>query len=422
LKPPLIVQFGAGAVGRGLVGQLFSAAGWRVVFVDADNDLVRLINEKGCYRILVKDEPATEMLVENVRAVASGSEEVPQLLAEADLASTAVGPGALEKACKTIAPGLVVRRSRTPRSLDILICENVRRAVPLVRGYLAPHLPKDFPISELVGIVQAAVGKMSAPLSDQARREDPLQIRTEAFNTLIVDRRAFLGPIPSVEGLEAVENFEAQADRKLFIHNMGHSLAAYVGYLCYPHRRYVWQVMEDDNIRHATERAMNEAGSSLLSEYPGVFSDADQHAHISDLLRRFSNRRLPDTLHRVGRDIKRKLGPGERFMGALRLCLEHRVEPRYTTLGIACALLFTAADEEGKLYRADQEWFCRAAALAPRQAASELCGLDHSSAEDSAILDKIEKAAAFLSSSKGAGSHWLRIFDQGGFEAFTPLA
>lgn len=422
MNPPLIVQFGAGAVGRGFVAQLFSAAGWTVVFVDADHELVRRINEKGRYRILVKDEPAREIVVRNVRAVNSDSEEALLLLSEADLASTAVGPGALEKACKTIASGLVIRRNRAARPLDILICENVRRAVPLVRSYLAPHLPKDFPTDELVGIVQAAVGKMSAPLSDQARLEDPLQIWTEAFNTLIVDRRAFLGPIPNIGGVEAVENFEAHADRKLFIHNLGHSFAAYVGYLCHPDRRYIWQAMQDDDIRAATESAMNEAGQALLEEYPGVFSVEDQRAHISDLLRRFSNRHLPDTLHRVGRDIRRKLAADDRFTGALRLCLKHGIEPRYTILGMACALLFRARDEEGKLYRPDEGWLEDAAALTPRQAISELSGLDESSPQDRAILNQIDKAAAFLGSATGAGSRWLRAFDQRGFEALEPTS
>jgi mannitol-1-phosphate 5-dehydrogenase len=418
VNPPLIVQFGAGAVGRGFVAQLFSAAGWRVVFVDALHDLVRRINEKGRYRILVKDDPAEEILVENVRAVPSDSEEVARLLVEADLASTAVGPGALENVCKAMASGLLARWRQAARPLDILICENVRRAIPLVKRYLAPHLPEDFPTDESAGIVQAAVGKMSAPLTDEARREDPLQIWTEAFNTLIVDRRAFLGPIPNIEGIEAVDNFEAHADRKLFIHNMGHSFAAYVGYLCHPDRRYIWQVMQDAEIRAAAESAMNESGRALLEEYPGVFSVEDQRAHISDLLRRFSNRHLPDTLHRVGRDIGRKLAPDDRFVGALRLCLKHGVEARYTILGIACALFFRAPDEEGKLYRPDEDLLRQTAALTPRQAAADLCGLDESDTPDSSILDLIERAAAFLTARRGANSAWLHAFNQRGFEAF----
>ena len=42
---PQLLHFGAGNIGRSLVGQLFSKAGYDVVFVDADRRIVDALNE-----------------------------------------------------------------------------------------------------------------------------------------------------------------------------------------------------------------------------------------------------------------------------------------------------------------------------------------------------------------------------------------
>ena len=44
--------------------------------------------------------------------------------------------------------------------------------------------------------------------------------------------------------------------------------------------------------------------------------------HIEDLLKRFGNKNLGDTIFRVGHDLERKLGKDDRFMGIVRLAQE----------------------------------------------------------------------------------------------------
>ncbi|HPP75292.1 MAG TPA: mannitol-1-phosphate 5-dehydrogenase, partial [Armatimonadota bacterium] len=47
------VQFGAGNIGRGFIGQLFHESGYEVVFVDVVPDVVRLLNEQRCYTLRI---------------------------------------------------------------------------------------------------------------------------------------------------------------------------------------------------------------------------------------------------------------------------------------------------------------------------------------------------------------------------------
>ncbi len=42
------VQFGAGNIGRGFMGQLLFESGYKTVFVEAKNELVEQLNERKC--------------------------------------------------------------------------------------------------------------------------------------------------------------------------------------------------------------------------------------------------------------------------------------------------------------------------------------------------------------------------------------
>lgn len=47
------VQFGAGNIGRGFLGQLFSQSGFETVFVETRDDLIFLINKRKQYKLII---------------------------------------------------------------------------------------------------------------------------------------------------------------------------------------------------------------------------------------------------------------------------------------------------------------------------------------------------------------------------------
>jgi len=106
-----VVIFGAGNVGRGFLGQLFSVSGYEVIFVDIDEPLIAALNERRSYTIrLVDNEQTKEVVVSPVRALhAEETEAVAQALAEASLAATAVGVRALPHIAPLVATGIVRR-------------------------------------------------------------------------------------------------------------------------------------------------------------------------------------------------------------------------------------------------------------------------------------------------------------------------
>jgi mannitol-1-phosphate 5-dehydrogenase len=99
---------------------------------------------------------------------------------------------------------------------------------------------------------------------------------------------------------------------------------------------------------------MWESGDALLKEYPLEFDRASTQAHIEDLLRRFQNEALGDSIYRVGRDLYRKLGPDDRLIGSIYLCRRNGVIPKRIALATACAFFFNAVDAEGNMLESDR--------------------------------------------------------------------
>lgn len=350
-KKNRIVAFGAGNIGRSLVGQLFAAAGWEVVFVEARRDVVDSLNTHRRYLVRVKDTTSEDIWVEGVRALhSSEGEAIAREIADVDCIATAVGPAALPHIFENLARGL--RRRKAP--VSIIMCENLRGAARVAREGCRAYLPVDFNINAVAGFVETSIGKMVPIMPEEVRKRDVLEVWAERYNKIVADADAFVGAQIDVPGIEKHHHFAAHVDRKLFIHNLGHATCAYHGFLA--GSTFVWEAMEVAEIERATRSAMWESGNMLVARYPQVFTQDNQREHIEDLLSRFTNRALGDTIYRVGRDLLRKLGPNDRFVPAMRLDLEHSVEPVETVRGFAAGLRFKGTDENGKMHPADVEF------------------------------------------------------------------
>lgn len=356
-----LVHFGAGSIGRSFIGQIFARSGWEVVFIDVDQKIIDELNKRHRYSVIVKGKGEGTIEVENVRGVlASDQEEVVNEVAKADLLSTAVGQMALPHIMKHIALGILKGQALFPgRPLDIIICENMRNAARYFTEALqreisrCGNIPAHFSLKDQIGFVETSIGKMVPIMSERDRQKDPLLVYAEAYNTLIVDKLAFKGNIPEVPQLDPKHNMKAYVDRKLYIHNLGHAVLGYTSYVFNSDYSYVWEAAFDKRLSGVTELAMWEAGKALMAEYPDEFDNRNIGNHINDLIERFKNRALGDTIYRAGRDLYRKLGPDDRLIGGVQLCVKHDVFPKNISLGVASALFFKAQDENGNMFEKD---------------------------------------------------------------------
>jgi len=382
------VHFGAGNIGRALAGPIFSRAGYEVVFVDAVPEIVAALRQRKAYRVVVKDTlpPGTpdSFEVTGVDGIAvQDAEAVKAAVARADLIGTAVGAAHLPGVLAAIASGLPLRNGRP---VSLLFCENLHGLSAMARETLARHLPPGFPLAERAGLVETSIGKMVPLMPLEVRRRDPLEVWGEAYNAIIADRNGFVGSVPDgVEGLQLKSCFSAYVERKLYIHNLGHATCACHGFL--RGHALICDAVADEAVRTETRSVMMASARALTRRYPSEFNEENLTAHVDDLLRRFGNRLLGDTVFRVGRDLPRKLAPGDRFIGGLRLVQAEGSDAAPVCRAIAAALRFAATDEAGQPFAADVAFRERVAREGAGAVLRAHCGLDPEG--DSALLRAI---------------------------------
>lgn len=350
-----MVIFGAGKIGRSFIGQLFALSGYEVVFVDVARPIIKALNERRSYDVVIKGEREEVIKVPNVRGIlATEGGQVAREISTADILASCVDNNALPHIIPLIAGGLKMRYKNDPGlALDIIIAVNMRNASEYFYRELKKEMGKDYPLKRLVGLVETSIGKMVPIMTEKEMGKDILRIFAEPYNNLILDENAFKNPIPGVDGLSPKKNMKAWVDRKLYIHNLGHAAIAYLGYLHHPGFVYVWEAFAVEELYRKTREVMMQSAAILLKEYPGDFTEKGLTRHVDNLIKRMGNKALGDTIYRIGRDIIRKLGPEDRLIGAVNMGLKHGMDIDRILYTAVCGFYFRASDENGNMYERD---------------------------------------------------------------------
>ena len=372
-----LVLFGAGKIGRSFIGQLFSRGGYEVVFIDIYKPVIDELNLRHNYNVVIKGNVESVINIQNVRGVFAGDVvKVTEEIASARIIAVSVGLNGLKYTIQLIAKGLIKRFENTEASpLDIIIAENLRNAAEFMSLQLQEHLPEGYPLEERVGLIETSIGKMVPIMLKNDMEADVLQVFAESYNTLILDKLAFKNPIPLIEGLAPKKNMKAWVDRKLFIHNLGHATSAYLGFLAHPSCNYLYEVLSDYQLKEKVRNTMIQAANILLMKYPDEFTLESLTEHVDDLLIRFQNKTLGDTLFRVGCDLQRKLGAEDRIAGAIHLAREFKLPYDLILRSLVAGCHFKATDESGRTLQSDRE-FMAIYAKGIKTVLTFVCGLD----------------------------------------------
>ena len=327
------VVIGAGRIGCGLVAEMLRASDHEVVFVTRSRILSDHFNRVGGYSLRLLDgTDARDVEVDGVRSVCvTDTDRVVGELAGAELVVTCLRPHSLPRVAPLIADALRC----TAGHVNVLTLENSFDAGAVLRAMVASYLPSDWPLDThgFSGALAARV--VSRRLGDPAT-DEPLTFVADPPAGCVVDRGALRGALPEVEGIVATDHFGAAVRQKLYTFSAGHAVTAYLGFL--KGYRYVHTAIRDTEIRAAVTGAMMEGKEGLRSRYgTGVVEVESDPIRI---LARFDNAALDDSILRVGRDPRRKLGPMDRLVGAAMLAEEAGFSPEQLALAAAAALCF----------------------------------------------------------------------------------
>ena len=316
------------------------------------------------------------------------TDKVAEELSTCDIAAISVGQKGLPQVIATVAKGLILRQKKYGRKpLDIILAENMHNADQYVRDILYGIMGNDYPVDDLVGLIETSIGKMVPIMPREEQEKDLLLVYAEPYNTLILDKKAFKNPIPDVKGLAPKENMKAWVDRKSHIHNFGHAAAAYAGYKADPSVQYLSDILKIPSVKKFTRSAMLQNARILIRKYPGEFTIGGLTDHIDDLLIRFENRALGDTVFRVGCDLKRKLHRNDRILGPLINGIQTRSRVDKIVLTFVHGLRFGAKDENGNMFPDDKEFSKALSENGLTYVLTNVCGL--SLTEDRKIITLI---------------------------------
>ncbi len=335
------VIYGSGNIGRGFIGQLFHMSGYETTFIDINKAVIDRMNADGRYPIYITDgERYKEYIVTDVRGVNGGdTDAVAEAVADAEIMATAVGVNALRFIAAPVARGIARRMEKgSGAPLNMIVCENMIDVDKYLSELIKAELLEDEKayFDKNVALIEPSIGRMVPATPADIAEKEPLAICVEPYCELPVDREAFKGEIPEIVNMCPFSPFEFHIRRKLFMHNMSHALTAYLGNL--KGYTYIWEASGDTEIREVALQALGEVSFAMSREY-GV-KESELLAFGRELMERYDNKLLGDTVFRVGRDTKRKLSANDRFVGAIRLCEKHGIMPRSILLGLAAGLHF----------------------------------------------------------------------------------
>lgn len=371
------IQFGAGNIGRGFIGALLSKAGYHVVFADVNTEIINKINSDKKYTIHVMDTICSEEEISNISGVISTSDEIYKEIVEAEIITTAVGPVVLPRIAPTIAKGIALRKEKGIKTyLNVIACENAIKASSQLEEEVKKYLNEEEIeyLKEFVGFPNCSVDRIVPPV----KSENILDVVVENYYEWNVEKSAFKGEIPKIEGMNLVDNLMAYIERKLFTLNTGHAITAYLGYL----KGYetIEESIKDEVIYGFVKNAMIESGKGLIAKYN--FDEEAHYKYIDKIIDRFKNPYLKDDVARVGREPLRKLNENDRLIKPLITARGFNINTDNLLLGVGAALHYDNKEDSQSVQL--QSLINEKGIKASLAEISKISG-------DTDVLDKIEK-------------------------------
>lgn len=356
-------------LGRGFVACFLHNSGYEVVFADVMDGLIDRINANPSYKVIeVGSEGTTENTITNYRAINSKTheEDLIEEIRTADVVTCSVGPNILKFIAPVIAKGIDRRSNGEP--LHVIACENAIGATDT----LAEHIKdaRNTPAERLEDHHLRARYANSA-IDRIVPAQDPdagLDVTLEKFFEWVVDKTPFedVG-IPSIEGINWVDNLAPFIERKLFTVNTGHATAAYHGYN--RRKRTVYDALQDKQILAEVRGALNETKNLIVSKHE-IDEDA-QTAYVEKIIKRIGNPHLEDAVERVGRAPMRKLSRKERFIGPAAELAENDQSIKYLLDAIEMTFRFQNVEEDEE----SKELAKIMAENGPEDVVTKVCGI-----------------------------------------------
>lgn len=358
----IAVHFGAGNIGRGFIGQLLSEAGYKIIFLDVNSEVVEELKKADSYEVIETGLGAKTHKISNFTALNSNTEfeKAVEVIASADLLTTSVGPNALKFLAPLVVAGLKARTSSKP--LVVMACENAIRATDIFRAEIAAV---DSSVLERAVYANTAVDRIVPPQKESLG----LDVLVESFYEWVIDSSALGENTPDIPGADFVADLNPYIERKLFTVNTGHASLAYLGqqHGC----KTIVEAVSNSTVLEVVTNILKETSQVLVKRHG--FNPEDHAKYVKKTLTRFTNTDLDDPVTRVGREPSRKLARNDRLVAPAAYLAEWGIEPTGLLQAIEAALVFEDVSDPGV-----EVLHNKISRLSPEEFVSEVMGIEPS--------------------------------------------
>jgi mannitol-1-phosphate 5-dehydrogenase len=340
------LHFGAGRIGRALVGNILHQSGYQILFVDVSEPLVDSLNELKHYPLrVVAPDAETTIDIDRVTAIHFDQHEhIAHAVAACDLVSTSVGPLQLPDVAPLIATGLRIRfNGGNRKSLNIIPFENTYDNGKLLRKLVFENLTESERerFAPLVGFPDTTITVTAFDVTVNDPTGLIVGIDRPEDREIVADKAGFIAPVPSLAEIIMADDLPRYEDRKMFVAGV-HAIGAWAGHR---HGFDVYsKAMQAPEPRKALDGGITEINAVL--QWKHGFTPAEMTRYFAPLVGRFCDLRFSDPIARVGRDPKRKLALKERIIRPARLAIENNLPCDHLIQGIVDGLRYDVVQDK----------------------------------------------------------------------------
>ena len=349
-----VAIIGAGKIGRGFLADLFSDAGYHLVFINGSTNTVDKLREAGRYTIYTtEDSKARKKVITGFEAYSSQRdfEDVVKRLSEIDLMCVALYPDAYDSVADQLV-GAIRRRIAlgVTEPMNVLFFVNLVFVSDILREKILERLTdaaqREY-FETHVGLVEALTARNGSQPTKQMLEEDPLCVSTGPGYKLPVGDN-FIGQKPTdIPSMEFLDRMQGRLVRKVWCGNMGHCLMATLGQRngC----QYIYESAEIPYIRKCVDYAASEACFGVAKRFGFTTEEMREAGVLGRNWEAQRKNQIKDTIERVAADSLRKLVKNDRYVGPALLCLQYGRLPYFLARGAAYLMMFKNDEDESNV-------------------------------------------------------------------------
>ncbi len=340
-----VMIFGMGAIGLAYLGQILSASKRSMIFVESDNNKILFFQDK---KDVILSSGKGSRIVIPIKGIISSLDidKISTTALNVDTVFVAVRLSNISQLIDTIL-FIVLRRYAydIQDAINFVFDENFQvydktlesLRYEIYRKIDNPDIKSYF--DEFVGLVpsinEAIISEIKVDSSDPIKVEEyipPLYVDETKWK-----KRKGVGFPELSDKIKFENNFVAIHMRKLWVHNMAHSLTGYLGHAL----RYktIPDAISDKRIEEKVKSAMKSIGYALYSRWD--YSETEHktiESYIEWCIKKYKNKFMADTVDRICRDPERKLRENDRLIGPLNYIWQYdRAVAKDILLGIIAA-------------------------------------------------------------------------------------